>query len=143
MPIRWPWESEKAYNKRLRAWVDVVEARQEGKTARTSERQGGKTDRTQAKADGGYYSPEAVAARQATVQYGIGAGLTAAEGVAQAFGYSVDLDGGASSGGGSRSSGTPTVVPASSSGGIGGMDQQTLLILAAVALGGVLLLGRK
>lgn len=140
MPIRWPWESDKAYNKRLRAWVEVVEARQAGKTARVSERQGGRTDRTQAKAEGGYYSAEAVAARQATVQSGIDAGLTAAEGIAQAFGYDLELDGATS-----RPASTPSSSTAVTQTGsmFGGMDQQTLLILAAVAVGGVLLLGRR
>jgi len=137
MPIRWPWESDKAYNKRLEAWVAVVEARQAGKTARVSERQGGRTERTQAKAEGGYYSAEAIAARQATVQSGIDAGLTAAQGIAQAFGYDVELDG---ESGRAAPTGTMTTTATTSS---SGMDQQTMMILAALALGGVLLLSSR
>ena len=135
MPFRWPWESDKAYARRLKAW----EKKQEEKTERVQARQQGRTDRVEAKSEGGYYSPEAVAARQATVQYGLGAGLTAAESVASAFGYPVDLDG--SSDEGSRSS--PPVALAPSSGSLGGMDQQTMILLGALALGGVFLLSRR
>lgn len=93
--------------------------------------------RESARSAGGYYSAEAVAARQGTVTSTIGAGLTAAEGVAQAFGYDVDLDGDDNA---PRSSGTMTTT---SSTPAAGMDQQTMLILAAVALGGVLLLSSR
>jgi hypothetical protein len=139
MPIRWPWESDKAYARRLKAW----EVKQGEITERVQARQQGRSDRTQSKSEGGYYSPEAVAARQATVQYGIDAGLTAAEGVAMAFGYPVDIDGSASGGSRSSSGGAPVVASAPSSSSFGGMDQQTMLLLAALALGGVFLLSRR
>jgi hypothetical protein len=134
MPFRWPWESDKAYARRLKAW----EVKQGEITERVQARQGGRTDRVEAKSQGGYYSADSVAARQGTVQKGIDAGLTAAEGIAQAFGYDVDLNGSDAS-----PTGTPTVVPATSSSGTFGMDQQTMLILAAVAIGGVLLLSSR
>lgn len=131
MPIRWPWESDKAYNRRLKAW----EKKQEEITERVVAKQTGRTDRVEAKSEGGFYSPESVAARQGTVQTAIGAGLTAAEGVAQAFGYSVDLDGAAGSAEASRAS-----QPTTASTTFGGLDQQTMILIAALAIGGVLLL---
>lgn len=136
MPFRWPWESDKAYNRRLKAW----EKKQEEITERVVAKQGGRTDRVQAKSEGGFYSAESVAARQGTVQTAIGAGMTAAEGVAQAFGYDVDLDG---DDGAPASSGSMTTTSSTTSSTFGGMDQQTLLILAAVAIGGVLLISTR
>jgi hypothetical protein len=124
--MRWPWESSQDYKRRLDARTARVEARQQGRT-----------DRIEAKASGGYYDPASVAARQGTVQSTVGAGLTAAEGIAQAFGYDVELDG---ESGRTAPTGTMTTTATTSS---FGMDQQTMMILAALALGGVLLLSSR
>lgn len=129
--MRWPWESSKDYKARLDARTARIEARQEGRSSRVESRES-------ARAAGGYYSAEAIAARQGTVTSAIGSGLTAAEGVAQAFGYDVDLDG---DDGAPRTSSTlPTTTSSTAS---TGMDQQTMLILAALALGGVFLLSSR
>lgn len=91
--MRWPWESESDYKTRVNARTKRVQARQEGRSGRVASRTGVRVAREEARAEGGYYSPESVAARQGTVQKSIDAGLGAAEGIAQAFGYDVDLDG--------------------------------------------------
>jgi hypothetical protein len=124
--MRWPWETSQDYKRRLDARTARVEARQQGRT-----------DRIAAKASGGYYDPASVAARQGTVQSTVDAGLTAAEGIAQAFGYDVELDG---ESGRAAPTGTMTTTATTSS---SGMDQQTMMILAALALGGVLLLSSR
>lgn len=130
--MRWPWETSQDYKRRLDARTARIEARQEGRSSRVQAREA-------ARASGGYYSADAVAARQGTVQDAIGTGVTAAEGIAQAFGYDVDLDGSESA---PRTTPSGTMTTTTSSTGTG-MDQQTMLILAAVALGGVLLLSSR
>jgi hypothetical protein len=60
-----------------------VKTRQDAKTARVEARHHARDVKAQGKADSGYWSPEAVSARQATVQAGIGA---AADVAGQAIG---------------------------------------------------------
>lgn len=48
-----------------------IQARQEGKTARTGLRQAGKSDRIQSKAEGGYFLPQSVQARQESLMAGL------------------------------------------------------------------------
>lgn len=131
--MRWPWETSKDYRTRVNARTARIQARQEGRSSRVDSRE-------DARAAGGYYDPASVAARQGTVQAGMDAGLSAAEGIAQAFGYDVDLDGSSSAAAPAR---TSVATSPSSSSSFGGLDQQTMLIVAALAIGGVFLLSRK
>jgi hypothetical protein len=138
--MRWPWESESDYKARLDARTKRIQARQQGRSARAASRTGVKVAREEAKAAGGYYSAEAVAARQGTVQGAIGTAVTAAEGVAQAFGYDVDLDGSGSA------LAPPASAPArtaSDDGTLFGMDRTTVLLAGVGVVALVVLMGRK
>ena len=59
-----------------------IQARQEGKTARTGLRQQGKSDRIQSKAEGGFFLPQSVQARQDSLMQGLKtAGAVATAGI--------------------------------------------------------------
>ena len=121
--------------------IERAETRQLQKTIRQDKRQTERTKRVEAKAGGGYYQPESVAARQASVTAGLGAAAQigaaiATGGASAAAGGLAEALAGAAGQLGTTAAPAPAPAPAPAE------SKSSSLLVPALLAGGALFLGR-